>query len=280
MNCEDFNKIIDELADYKPMEATIRNAGVSHIALCAGCAVKLASARAVSTSLIMAAGAESEAAPTKVKQNLLAAFAALQAEPVKPRGAEAFRVVENPAVEKSMAEMSRDRRRRGWTAAGAAVGAMAAVILLAVTVPSWIEAPETLPPVADLKAPIEDSRTLDVIVDKGVVSPDHENDKEKPGATVNPVPARRRSLRKNIPDTRGAKGTDEAVAQKTGEYLPLTYLARSTAIDSGTIVRVELSRAALASLGLSLNLEGTGALVKADVVIGDDGVAQAIRVVQ
>jgi hypothetical protein len=72
----------------------------------------------------------------------------------------------------------------------------------------------------------------------------------------------------------------EAIAQNTTEYLPLTYMSRDSAMDGGTVVRVELSRSALASLGLPLNFAGSGDSIRAEVVIGDDGVARAIRLVQ
>jgi hypothetical protein len=74
---------------------------------------------------------------------------------------------------------------------------------------------------------------------------------------------------------------NETVATKTAdEYLPLTYLAKTTAMDTGTIIRVRLSRSALVSLGLPVNLENSSDSVSAEVVMGDDGVARAIRLVQ
>src|SRR5215210_1497391 len=76
MNCDDFNKIVTELADDQLMPATLRNAGVSHAAFCSDCARKLAAARAVSGALLTAAAAEIEAAPLSVKSNLIAALAA------------------------------------------------------------------------------------------------------------------------------------------------------------------------------------------------------------
>ncbi|HWW74028.1 MAG TPA: hypothetical protein VNZ44_01455, partial [Pyrinomonadaceae bacterium] len=77
---------------------------------------------------------------------------------------------------------------------------------------------------------------------------------------------------------RGAGGARKG-AGSVGEYLPLTYLASATAMESGTVVRVEMSRAALISLGVPLSAERTDAKFKADIVIGDDGVARAIRLV-
>lgn len=258
MNCEDFNRIIHELADYKPMQATIRDAGVSHIALCAGCAAKLANARAVGSGLVLAASAENEEAPIRVKENLLTAFTELrQAE----------------SVTAQVVDISFGRKLRWWTAATVA---LAAAILLAVILPNWRSAsqPDAPPTLSELKAGgiIEHPRTSEVIDDKRVAS----SDNEKPGATVKHAPGRRRLLRQRRPEAE----TYQTVARSTGEYMPLTYLAKATAIESGTIVRVELSRSALASLGIRMNFEGTAKSVKADVVMGDDGVAQAIRLVQ
>jgi hypothetical protein len=59
----------------------------------------------------------------------------------------------------------------------------------------------------------------------------------------------------------------------------LTYLASATAIDTGTIVRVQLSKSALVRLGLPINIESSNESVRAEVIIGDDGVARAIRLV-
>ena len=72
----------------------------------------------------------------------------------------------------------------------------------------------------------------------------------------------------------------DSVARNAGEYLPLTYLTKGTAIESGTVVRVELSRSALASLGFNSGIDNSDESVKAEVILGDDGVARAIRLVE
>jgi len=280
MNCEDFNKIIHELADYKPMHVPVRDAGVSHVALCADCATKLASARILSTSLVTAAGAESEEAPARIKQNLLAAFAVAHNEsaaPPKVERVDEVDMTEMSAVETPVVEISTGRRRGWWTAATVAV---AAVVLLAVVLPNWrkVSHAPSLPPASDLKAGlIDDSRHAGVVDDKATTSSPKGKAIDRPFLKVKSAPVKRRWF---TPRRSEAVDTNQTVAQNTSEYLPLTYLAKSTAIDSGTIVRVELSRSALASLGIRTNFEGTGKTVKADVVIGDDGVAQAIRLVQ
>jgi hypothetical protein len=54
----------------------------------------------------------------------------------------------------------------------------------------------------------------------------------------------------------------------------------ATPLESGQLVRVQVPRAALASLGLPLNAERGNEPVKADVLLGGDGLARAIRFVR
>lgn len=63
------------------------------------------------------------------------------------------------------------------------------------------------------------------------------------------------------------------------DFIPLTYLAESTAIESGLIVRVRVSRSMLTKMGLPVNAEISDETVLADVAMGDDGLARAIRFV-
>ena len=260
MNCEDFNEIINELADYKPMAVSTREAGVSHIALCADCAAKLANARAVSATLLLAAGAESEDAPTQVKENLLAAFAARQQAAQNP----------NQVVHIS------SRRKLGWWVAAAAVAA-AAVIVFAVILPFWkgaLAPVNRLPEIAKQASPgLAPTAAPDVIKTPAPVDTSDSTGKKRG------IPGKQRPIRGTNRRVVNS-GEIETVAQnKSTEFLPLTYLATATAMDSGTIVRVQLSRSALVRLGLPVNIESSNDSVRADVVIGDDGVARAIRLV-
>ncbi|MDQ3687901.1 MAG: hypothetical protein M3430_20175, partial [Acidobacteriota bacterium] len=71
-------------------------------------------------------------------------------------------------------------------------------------------------------------------------------------------------------------GADDIVT----EYMPLTGGGSLSGMEGGQIVRVEVPRSALASFGLPMNAERAGERVKADVVLGYDGVARAIRFVR
>lgn len=61
------------------------------------------------------------------------------------------------------------------------------------------------------------------------------------------------------------------------EFIPLTYVADS-ATSGGHLIRVEVTPTMLASLGFPVKPERQW--VKADVVLGNDGLARAIRFVQ
>jgi hypothetical protein len=72
-----------------------------------------------------------------------------------------------------------------------------------------------------------------------------------------------------------------AEAESMTEFIPLVAGAPAAApLESGQLVRVQLPRAALASLGLPLNAERGNETVKADVLLGGDGLARAIRFVR
>ncbi|HZH32051.1 MAG TPA: hypothetical protein VEY11_14895 [Pyrinomonadaceae bacterium] len=77
----------------------------------------------------------------------------------------------------------------------------------------------------------------------------------------------------------GAARTAEA--ESMTEFIPLVSGAPAAPpLESGQLVRVQLPRAALSSLGLPLNAERGDEPVKADVLLGGDGLARAIRFVR
>jgi hypothetical protein len=268
MNCQDFNAVVGELADGRTLEAAARGAGLEHAAVCAACSARLMAARAVGAALSVASREETEEAPARVKRALLTAFA----EQRKVTAAHASGVAPAPVV-----ELTSRRAPRWW---GVAVAAAAAVVLLSLALPSLVgvspDASQVPPPdmSAEVKVPSEPAPTA---IESGVVPP-ASKETTQGGASKN-IASR---ARKHSSLTRGsASSKNEAVAQNVGnDYLPLTYLDAATAIESGTVVRVKLSRSALISLGVPVGVERADELMKAEVVLGDDGVARAIRLVR
>jgi hypothetical protein len=86
----------------------------------------------------------------------------------------------------------------------------------------------------------------------------------------------------------GAKNDGRAPDAKTTaaeqeimtDFMPLTYGAALSPNEGGQLVRVELPRSALVSLGLPMNVDKLDERVKADVLLGHDGLARAIRFVR
>ena len=63
------------------------------------------------------------------------------------------------------------------------------------------------------------------------------------------------------------------------DFISLTYGAPEVGADA-QLVRMELPRSAMASFGLPVNMDRADQRVKADVLLGADGLARAIRFVQ
>jgi len=91
---------------------------------------------------------------------------------------------------------------------------------------------------------------------------------EQPSASSQPAPAAGAADQSNL-----------AEAEDGSDFVPLPYGADPAAAEEGAVVRVELSRAALASLGVSLTSMESEGPVLADLVVSEDGTPQAIRLV-
>jgi hypothetical protein len=73
---------------------------------------------------------------------------------------------------------------------------------------------------------------------------------------------------------------NHATSEIATDFIPLTYMNAASLQDGGQIIRVELPRSALANFGLPVNMDRYNEKVKADVLLGVDGMAHAIRFVQ
>src|SRR5215217_4922104 len=73
---------------------------------------------------------------------------------------------------------------------------------------------------------------------------------------------------------------NHATSEIATDFIPLSYMNAASLQDGGQIIRVELPRSTLASFGLPVNMDRYNQKVKADVLLGVDGMAHAIRFVQ
>jgi len=251
MNCQEFERVIIELASGGLMDAEWRRNAQSHASACARCAERLEQERTLSARLGAVAAAEAQIkAPDHIKQSLRAAFDAGFASAPAP----AFRAQNH-------------RWWWGWAAA-------AAVLLLAVTAVLWrgvklsgwdLNADQT--PGASATPTPRPAEKQPEIKRQENVAPVARND-----LASTPAPKRRvrHWQREVIPEV---EFDDDGA-----EFFPLTLVAQTEVEGTQQIVRVEVPRSTLMMWGLPVNAERAGEMVQADVVIGEYGVARAIRI--
>ncbi|MBV9211199.1 MAG: hypothetical protein JOZ52_11245 [Acidobacteria bacterium] len=273
MSCYEFAKVVEELASGRQRRDAAHDEGLEHAAMCSRCAARLEVERSLSTGLsALAVEERSIEASALVKRDLLDAFASHRQKASQT-------VVSFPR---------RQSYTRRWLAA-------AATLLLAFTLLA-LRAVRNNAPAASGEDVIASAASLNFPEIKTVktVTPTPPVVIQKTEALkpkVNLVAAVSRSKRKFErklnpvkPENTASEFATEVASNEAKEiksdFVPLTYLNTATAMESGIVVRVEVAREKLAALGLPLNLERAGETIKADIVVGDDGVARAIRLVQ
>ncbi|MCI0659532.1 MAG: hypothetical protein L0220_00505 [Acidobacteria bacterium] len=66
----------------------------------------------------------------------------------------------------------------------------------------------------------------------------------------------------------------------TTDFMPVFFSADTQPMERGQLIRVQMPRSAMLKFGLPMNFERANVPVKADLLIGEDGLAQAIRFVR
>ena len=97
-----------------------------------------------------------------------------------------------------------------------------------------------------------------------------------PSKSLNKKPARHAGLRR----PENTQVANHAASEIATDFIPLSYMNTASLQDGGQIIRVELPRSTLANFGLPVNMDRYNQKVKADVLLGVDGMAHAIRFVQ
>lgn len=276
MSCRNFETIITELARGQMVEASAKEEALAHLETCQSCAARQANEQSLTVGLsAVTTSAASTEAPPHIEAALLNAFRQRNAQPFVP------------AV---MPARANSARRLWWSIAAAAVILMVAAFtgLRLLSTNSGGEAKrETL---GGQPMPFSSpERINEAINDEREIKPMPVDDRRGQRELTLPRPqmGRRRDLSRdvglNIGGVRNAANVETATSASeeiTTDFLPLTFDSNLSQLDDGQIVRVELPRSALHSFGLPVNLERGGERVKADVLLGHDGVARAIRFVR
>lgn len=292
MNCQSFEEILIELARARPFDQTpdqtpdqtmqpnLHQSALIHLDACAECAVKLQDGRALSNRLEeMAREMKLVAAPASIEEQLRKTFRQTLSQPVPARA------MRQRAEVRGQASETRVRRSR-WVVAAATV----LLIVLGITglrlragrqsQPESVRAEtgRAQPAPKDLATTVEAGTTplppkpnkkLTVSV-KG---------KNLYSRTAHPFNRNKKTSQPATTETASGIANDTASEVAT-QFMPLAYAGPINLQDGGQLVRVELPRSAMLSMGLPVNMDRYSERVKADVLLGADGLARAIRFVQ
>ncbi len=243
MNCQDFEAIVNDLARDQLVLVADRARALVHTETCARCAARLADERMLTAELrALAASSEPLEASAAVEEALLRAFRRQKA-----------------------ASAAVAARGRAWVGA-AAVGALAAVmlILLAVTIPALRRNGPPEPKPAEGFRETKPPRKQRIEVAEAPVMDDlTAADEEAEAPQLLPIDL-----------SVGLLNTASDV------FVPLHYGETLSDLDGDRVVRIELPYSALMSLGVSMDEDPGNDGVEADLLLGDDGLAHAIRLVR
>lgn len=244
MNCHDFENVVLSLARNRLLDAATREQSSIHAELCERCAARLAEERALLARLRAAAEEMAGEEPSaRVETALLAAFRA------------------QTAATASSTVISAPSRARHWSNRTLAAVAAGILILISMMAVFWRSAGSHKPQREEQAVAPASPKPAEHSVSHDQIAV--EQPKNKPKRAL-----RRKSV--NNPDD----------AEVVTEFFPLREGEDITALDSLQVVRVELPGSALGEVGLPVDPETMNEPVKADVVLGQDGLARAIRFVR
>lgn len=253
MNCQRFEKLVSELARGQMMEADVRAEALAHSDDCEHCLMRLRDEEKLTRGLqVLAAEMETFSAPEAVELKLREAFRTQHV---------AAPVAVNPS------------RSRYWLVA------VAAMLLVALSVAAmWWGADAPQQTVAETSSP-KPVETPIVPADPSgpadSIQPPHRAENNEP---KRPTP---RSVKRNSGTRKPeAQLANHATSEIATDFIPLRDMNTAALQDGGQIIRVRLRRSELLRFGFPVNMERYNENVKADVLVGVDGLARAIRFVQ
>lgn len=279
MSCRNVETIITELARGQMLEARVKEDALAHLEACRHCAARFADEQTLTNGLrAVTASAASRETPARVEAALLSAFR---------QGATSPRVSsETSAHPVKMPWLP-------WSIAAAAALLIFSVFALPRLLPtgsSEVAGKKAGDARPNLSPTNKTPEIASAPKNSGIQSDDEPGniEPESIGSSPSARPSeRRRALMQNVGlRSKPVRGTNNiqpalnASEEIATEFMPLTYGSSLSQLNDGQVVRVELPRSALQSFGLPVNAERAGERVKADVLLGHDGVARAIRFIR
>lgn len=251
MNCQIFEDLLIDLVREGAVEESIRLQALAHADSCLRCSARLVNEHSLS-AVIKLAIAEGGEAPARIETMLISAYR---------------RRREDTAREAAPQAVPRAVPSGYWGIAAALL-----VALLGVTTFRLLRT--SRPEQARVEVSTQGKSSQKISQPTAMEA--------TPGRTVpasEPAPktARAEPAVKNAGPKQPAAKTARADTEIATDFFPLTSGSELSTMESGQLVRVLLPRNAMASYGLPVNQERMDQPVTAQVLIGQDGVARAIR---
>src|SRR5262245_47312397 len=260
MNCREFEDIVNDLARAEMIDAASRVAGLAHSEICGRCASRLVDERSLNAGLkSLLASDEGKDAPDRVEVALL----------------EAFRTQSPNQAPRRLPVQSRSWPRWILAAAAAMLVVFGFVVYRAIqNEPQkdngvFKEKPSAPQPSVNPEA--------QVVKENGATEP-----RSRPRAQR---PRRGNRIQLDKPIIRDSTTSYSRDNEYTTDFFPLSYgdgqePTESEEVIRVKVIRVQMPRPALIAFGLPVNVERADVPVKADLLVGEDGLARAIRFVR
>jgi hypothetical protein len=287
MTCKEFESLLHDFEfGGAELQSQVQQAGLTHAAHCPRCAARLADERSLAAGfrgLVLIA--EGQKALPGLESKLLEAFRQKHGtSESEEQGTGSPGLIRSP---------NPDRARRRSLIPEGRILAAAAVMLLGVLSYLFIrgrtEAPRPPDPVPQAARPAPASPPVLVKKnsDSGLTEASVSSRRvDKPLRRADRVVRQKATLKSQSSSAVNTfprapaepQGDDDAEVRT--EFLPWMAVRPMSADEHGQLVRVRLPRSALQTFGLPVNMERFREPVQADVLIGEDGRALAVRFVR
>lgn len=257
MNCQSFGNVVVDLARSLPLETGVRDEALAHRSSCDSCARWLEEEKMLTVGLQALATEMKAATAPDLEQNLISALREQRFVP-------------------QTSQMNR------WPYLAVAAAVLIAVGLTIVVL--RMKQPTPVEPQVRSAPPVQ-SETPNVAPSPAKRAQAVQPVKVKSAliAVVNRRPKKRQvseELRPTFVSVVVGSITDPEAPEVASTFMPLGYTNTASIQEGAQVVRVEMPRYAMARFGLPVNMERYDERVKADVWLGADGLARAIRFVQ
>lgn len=255
MNCQDFETTIVEIARNRLMDAATREQGLKHAEVCQSCSALLAEERVLSNGLkALSIETGAEEIPAVIENAVMAAFRQRQ-------------VISTSESVKSSAFIN-----RRWLLAAAAV-----LLISGISLAAWLMSKPQQDTIAINPTPSPMTLPTPVSIEANLAPP--QANEETVSLTIRdpkPSPRRKRLLKESdYPQPEPYGDRREIVTQ----FYPINQTSELIPLEGGQILRVKMPRTNLVPLGIPVNQERADETVLADVLVSNDGLARAIRLV-